>query len=193
MTDTHALVQHPAVGNELGRELSVHRGSPGQHSAMFLIGAVLAPWILCVPYAVAHDLVTTGGRELMANPALTFGCFPVLLFAGPALLALPVLRWRQKVVVHERGLVHRTLRGVTVVYASEVTGARRLVRRARYGDADEISIGRRDGSNHLISGVADMAHLTAVIEAWAVRDNGTTSSSEPTPPQIGGWVPPSER
>lgn len=176
------------MGGDLGRELAVHGGSASQGGTAWVAGFMLSPWALCVPYAIIHDLVTRGGAGLVERPLLTFCGFPVIALLGPAILALPVLRWRQRVRLFERGLIHRSLFGTTLIRAEEVSGVEHTIYRRRFSSVSEVVIRRAGTRGHFITGIEDGERLAQVIRAW----------TRPPAPAVhalasGGWVPPAER
>jgi hypothetical protein len=101
-----------------------------------------------------------------------------------ALLLLPgLMRFKQNVVVFERGLIWNRLLGPKTVTADQLQGTKLIRHTGRNGVYDEVELLLKGGGSYSINGVKDAEQLIAYIRAW----------SNPMPvaaPAAGGWAPP---
>ena len=151
------------------------------------------PWLVLGPAVFVGVLVSKGLGGLNAGLCVALGATPL----GPAILALPILRWRQSVTVYERGLVHRSLLGTKSIAAADVTGVKHTLFRRRYSKVDEVVIHRAGQRGHFITGISEAQKLANIVRAWTTSRAvpGGVQAPDPAPqaPAPGGWVPPAER
>jgi hypothetical protein len=159
--------------NSLGRSYSLHQGTLGAGGWFWYLGAVL----------VASGVLGVG-RGVLAIAAhgdaspLSMGLVSLALV--PAVLAMPVLRWRQSLELFEGGIVWRRLWGTRVITRSELGSVTHVQHYGRMGNYIELRLQLRDGRELSISGVdrADQAaNLIAQLGAAPQAQPTQTSGS----------------
>lgn len=177
--------------DDLGPVLSEHPGTLRAGGWLWYVGGVL---LLAAVFNAFN-----GAKELAAGAATVTEVLSLVFFSalfGGLLLIVPVLRWRQKVVVHQNGIVWQRLLGERRIARGEVRGVQVISHRSRYGSHDEVLLLTADREVS-ISGVAHATQLANHARAWlASRDQpapsggGWTPPQQPSQPWGGGWAPP---
>ncbi|UJR87313.1 MULTISPECIES: hypothetical protein [Sandaracinus] len=142
--------EHPLYGRPVGE----HSGRFGAGGWLWYIGGIL----------VAAGVMNTGQGALAlfggAPDALTkIGMGVVAGAIGAAILLVAVMRWRQHVVVYERGLVYAKLLGQQQVAFADVTRVELVREHSKMGTDETIHIALRDGREVSIGSVTNIDQL----------------------------------
>ena len=130
---------HPTFG----RHVMTFPGSVAAGGWFWYVGAiVLVAAVVQIAQAASPGLVSK------ASPGGSVAMGLAGLAAGVALLAIPVLRWRQSVEVYERGFVWRGLLGASPVSGADIVRsqdrqAHRQSRQLRRGRSDSCPVAAR--------------------------------------------------
>jgi hypothetical protein len=102
------------------------------------------------------------------------------------------------VTCHENGLVWTRLIGTKTIGRGAVKSATLIGHRGRYGNYDEVEIRTSDGTVS-IKGIAEAQQLANHLHAWLSSgpashargpETPSPSGSGWSPPESGGWIPP---
>lgn len=152
---------------EMGRSLSVHRGSFGAGGWLWYVSAVC---LLAAASGFAG--VGTAAKQAFAERApASVGA----LVMGVAFLVVPLLRWRQTVEIFEHGFVWSRLHRVLRVAATEVREVRWLKHQTKRSAQDEVKVDLGNGQRHSIVGVSNPEKLVNFLRSWARLGDGTAS------------------
>ncbi|UJR87322.1 MULTISPECIES: hypothetical protein [Sandaracinus] len=82
---------------------------------------------------------------------------------GALMLLYCATKWRQQVVVYERGLVHTKLLGRQEVAFADVTHVKLVREHSKMGTDETIYVALRDGREVSIGGVTNIDQLAGMI------------------------------
>ncbi len=173
------------TSSDLGARLSTHRGSFAAGGWAWYVGAVLL--LASVSWLVRFVEALGAPEGAWLEPLVTAGA--CVLFGALILLA-PALRLAQSVDVFERGLVHRRPWGERTVRSDEASSVQHTLHRGRGGSYDEVEIALRDGSTLALTGLANSEQLVAFVRAWTAGPPPAARAGGYSPPEAGGWTPP---
>ena len=144
---------------EMGKRLSQHRGGVAAGGWLWYVA------LLCV-LASASGLagVGTAAKQSFAERApASLGA----LVLGLSFLVVPLLRWRQRVEIFERGLVWSRLYGTVRITADQVRGVSWHKLQTRRGSHDVVKIELTGGRRHSIVGLSEPEKLVNFLRSWA--------------------------
>lgn len=139
-----------------------------EHDGLFSAGGML--WYIgpiCAAAGVYQvgkgvlDAVAMGDTAPlgMAAIGLVFALF------GLGAIAVSVLRWKQKVIVYQRGLVHQHLLGPRELDFAEVARTELVRTRSRHGTTEDLHVHLRNGGEVTIGGVDQIEQLVSMIHS----------------------------
>lgn len=160
----------------LGRSLSRHEGTFGAGGWFWYVGAVL---MLSGVLGIGRGVLAIAAHG-DASP-LSMGLVSLVL--APAVLAVPVLRWRQSLELFEGGVVWTRLWGTKVLARAELGSVTHVQHYGRMGNYVELRLHLRDGREVSISGV-DRADQAANL----IAQLATTAAPQAQPLQASGGV-----
>lgn len=163
---------------QLGQRLAAHPGSFRAGGWLWYVGVVLA---LAGILGGAKGVQALIGGDAGAMESL--GTAACALALSPLVLIVPLLRWRQSVVVYEGGLVHARLFGSATIRRDEVAGVTLTHHRSRSSSHHEVEVRLRDGRVHSVTGIDGAEQLASYVSAW-------TAAPAVVPVAAGGWTPP---
>jgi hypothetical protein len=156
------------MSNELGARVSTHAGTIAAGGWWWYIGGVLL---------VSGVLGAAKGD---------FGALAVASAVALAVLVLPVLRWKQRVDVYERGLVWTRLLGPVTIGAKEVVDTTLTRNIGRMGETLELEIELANGKTHTLVGLEGTDQIRSFVVAWTARPE----PAEVTATARSAWAPP---
>ncbi|AKF09946.1 hypothetical protein [Sandaracinus amylolyticus] len=146
--------EHPLYGRPVGE----HAGRFGAGGWLWYVGGIL----------VAAGVMNTGqgALALFSGAPDAFTKIATGLVAGAigaAIVLAAAMKWRQQVVVYERGLVHTKLLGRQEVAFSDVSRVELVREHSRMGTDETIHIALRDGREVSIGSVTNIEQLAGMI------------------------------
>lgn len=144
---------------DFGKRISLHRGTVGAGGWWWLVAAVL---VLAGVTNLARAAAPAHASDAALMGAIALGI-------GLVCFVAPVMRWRQRVEVFERGFVWSRVYGSVAVPSREVRGASYVHYRNRAGAYDEVEIalaGNRSRSI-VIAGLENAGRLCVILTAWS--------------------------
>jgi len=168
------------VSGDLGQVISVHRGKITAGGWLWYLGVIF----FLSGIASFVKAVQDQGMDEQA-----FGVLGMCLGLSFLFLIVPVMRWRQKIEVHENGLVHKKLFGTVTIRKEQAQKVTLIRHNSRTGYHEEVCVDLHGGGSRSFSGIDEAEKLSNYIAAWArVAGLPQGVSQGPT-----GWQPPAQQ
>lgn len=165
----------------LGRSLSVHTGTFGAGGWLWYVGGIL----YLAGFANLAQVAGLTGNQ--SGPPASIGAAAACFVIGALVLIVPLLRWRQRVELFERGFVWQRLTGQRLVQRDDVRRAELIQHTSRSGTHMEVLVHLADGSELSLSGLSHSDQLANLLRAYAQpagQPGGTAGVAS------SGWTPP---
>ena len=165
----------------LGRSLSLHTGTFGAGGWLWYVGGIL----YLAGFANLAQIMGLTGKQ--SGPPASIGTAAACFVIGALVLIVPLLRWRQRVELFERGFLWQRLTGQTLVQRENVRSVELVQHTSRSGTHMEVLVHLADGGELSLSGLSNSEQLANMLRAYAqpVGQPGGTAGFAP-----GGWTPP---
>ena len=142
---------------DLGKSLSLH------HGRLDYRGWLLQLSVICL-FAGTSGLSGIGSKQTLAARApASIG----MLVLGLAFLVVPLLRWRQRVEIFERGMVWSRVQGAVQVAAEQVQDVSWLEHKTKGGSQNEVKLELTNGKRYSIVDVGEPEQLVNFLRSWA--------------------------
>jgi hypothetical protein len=177
-----------SMSSELGRSMSIHRGTFWAGGYLWYVGAVcLVGGFIAMGKGVMSSEVGATGQGLAA------GLGTILL--GLGVLAVPMLRWKQSLEIFEGGFVWTRLTGVVTVRRDEIEKVEHITHRSAQGEKVELIVFLTNGKSRSIVGIEQPGQAANLLSGPAPAAASATSGGWKPPTQrtdapAGGWTPP---
>jgi hypothetical protein len=166
---------------QLGRSLSVHTGTFGAGGWLWYVGAIL----VLAGFANLAEVAGLTGKQ--SGPTASVGVAAACFVIGVLVLIVPVLRWRQRVELFERGFVWQRLTGQRSFQRDDVRRAELVQHTSRSGTHMEVLVHQTDGSELSMSGLSHSDQLANLLRAYA-QPSGQPGGTKGV--AANGWAPP---
>ena len=155
---------------DLGQSLSVHRGSLDFRGWLLQLGVVGL-------FAGTSGLAGIGSKQTLAARApASVG----MLLLGLALLVVPLLHWRQRVEIFERGLIWSRLFATVRIAAEQVENVSWIKPQPNQSSHDAVKLVLSNGQQYTLIGLAQSEQLVNFLRSWATRRAGALPHSQPS-------------
>ncbi len=105
----------------------------------------------------------------------------VSLLIGAGLLVMPVLRWKQTLVLDDEGLTWTRLTGVTKVSRAQLKQVTLIHHRGRNGNFEELEVVLADGGTLSIIGVEQAEQAASTLHALSTPSTQRASTGWKAP------------
>jgi len=173
------------MSSELGRSMSVHRGTFLAGGYLWYVGAVcvVGGFLAIGKGVVSGDI----GQGVLG------GLGGILL--GLGVLVIPVLRWKQTLEIFEGGFVWTRLTGVVTVTRDQIEKVEHITHRSRQGEHVEVLISLTNGKSRSIVGIDQPGQAANFLcgpapAAAPATGGGWKPPTQPTDAPAAGWTPP---